>query len=292
MTARSRRRFALDVVLRPARFLVDAGQLGEVQRILQQYARRWCEGAHLWRPRSDQDQLDLANPRALEEILWKDEAQRKNAPMAKMIEARMGPPAHSRLLGSMELRGKDDTLTVVIHADEYVLAPLAREWIFGNRVTLQVRRSKVEGVDAVKWSAEVFEALCSALSPLHGDVHTWDEYDAKNMSHEGGGLQAVGVDASKYLPGLYWLNFLGKPYCDLMNRDRLLSTPGAEVREVDDGVLLRLAGDPRMWSSAEYKAVERLVLEHVGTQYFFSKDEPERHTVAPAFDLRSGTEVS
>jgi hypothetical protein len=188
-------------------------------------------------------------------------------------------------VGSIELRGSDDSLTVIVHANEHVIAPSAGRWIFGNRIVLQLRRSKVEGQDAVTWSAKVFEALCAALSPLHGDVHSYDEYHAKNMSHEGGGLQAVGVDASKYLPGLYWLNFFGRSYCDFIGQKRLLSAPAPEVHALDAGVFLRLADDPRSWPTPAYQSAESSVLDHLGRQYFFSKQEPHRRTIAPSFDL-------
>jgi len=48
---------------------------------------------------------------------------------------------------------------------------------------------------------------------------------------------------------------------------------------------LRLFDDPRKWASPEYKAVERRVLDHIGPQYFFSKDQPNRKTTAPDFGL-------
>jgi hypothetical protein len=285
---RAGKRFALDVVIRPARFLLQEGQLDEVQRVLRDHAPQWSKQARIWRSREDQKPADLARPGSLEELIREDEARLGTSPMRKVLDAELGPRRSARFLGSAELRGEDDALTVVISVDEYALAPLGSEWIFGNRVSLQVRRSKVEGVDAVAWSAEVFQTLCDGLPSLYGDVHSSAEYDAKNMSREGGGLEAVGVDASKHLPGIYWLNFFGKPYCDLIGRDRLLSAPAAEVREVDDGVLLRLADDPREWASPEYKAVERRVLDHIGPQYFFSKGDPERRTVAPPFgSLRS-----
>ena len=71
---------------------------------------------------------------------------------------------------------------------------------------------------------------------------------------------------------------------NLMGRDRLLSAPAYEVREVDEGVLLALSEDPRIWSSAEYKAIEHRVVDHLGKEYFFSRDEPERKTIAPDFN--------
>lgn len=282
---RDRKRFALDVVIRAARFLFQEGQLDEVQRVLREHAPQWSKQARMWRSRNDQKPVDLDRPGALEELIREDEARLGASPIRKALDAEMGPWRDPRFLGSTELRGDGDALTVVISVDEYALAPLGNEWIFGNRLSLQVRRSKVEGVDAVAWSAEMFQALCGALPSLYGDVHSSDEYDAKNMSHEGGGLEAVGIDASKHLPGLYWLNFFGKPYCDLIGRHRLLSAPAAETREVNEGVLLRLFDDPRKWASPEYKAVERRVLDHIGPQYFFSKDQPNRKTTAPDFGL-------
>lgn len=285
MTTRDRKRFALDVVIRPARFLFQESQIDEVQRVLREHAPQWSKQARMWRSRKHQKPVDLSRPGALEELIREDEARLAASSMRKTLDAEMGPSRYPRFLGSAEIRGEGDALTVVITVDEYALAPLGSEWTFGNRVSLQVLRSKVEGVDALAWSAEVFEALCAALPSLYGDVHSSDEYDAKNMSHEGGGLEAVGVDASKCLPGLYWLNFFGKPYCDLMGRDRLLSAPAAEVHEVDDGVLLRLSDNPRKWDSPEYKAVERRVLDHIGPQYFFSREQPNKKTTAPDFGL-------
>ena len=280
---KDRKRSALDVIVRPARFLFEEGQLDEVQRLLRDHAPAWSAQARMWRSRNDQQPVDLAKSGALEKLIRQDKARRDFSPMRKVLDAQMGPSRYPRFSGSAELRGDGDALTIVIHVDEYALAPLGREWIFGNDVALQIRRSQVEGVDAATWAGAVFRALCNALRPFHGDVHASDEWDTKNMSHEGGGLEAMGVDISRHLPGLYWLNFFGRPYCDLMGRERLLSAPAAEVREVGDGVVLRMADDPRQWASPEYKAVERRVLDHIGPQYFFSRDQPNRKTTAPDF---------
>jgi len=283
MTPKSRKRFALDIVVRPATFLFERGQLGEIQRVLREFAPTWSREARLWRSRSEQRPVNLAKASALEEAI--QESTSKRAPLAQALEEQLGPSSYDRFLGSVELRGPDDSLTVIVRADEYVLAPSAGWWLFANEVCLQVRRGTVEQTAAAAWSAQVCEALCAALSPLHADVHAWDEYDAKNLDHEGGGTEAVGVDVSRHLPGIYWLNFFGKPYCELIGRDRLLSAPASEVRALDDGVLLRLADDPLEWASPAYKAVERRVLDYIGPAYFFSKDEPGRRTIAPTFDL-------
>ena len=103
------------------------------------------------------------------------------------------------------------------------------------------------------------------------------------MSREGGKIQAVGIDASKGLPGLYWINFFGPPYRDLIGYDRFVTAPAAVVCVVDDGVLLRLHNDPTAWNTPEYLAIEHRIIAHLGSKYFFSKTDTAKQTVAPEF---------
>ncbi|NJK52743.1 MAG: hypothetical protein HC936_07795 [Leptolyngbyaceae cyanobacterium SU_3_3] len=86
------------------------------------------------------------------------------------------------------------------------------------------------------------------------------------------------------IPGLYWLNYFGAPYINLMQRERLISAPAYEVFENDGGVLVALDETPLNWQDESYKARERQVIEHLGSQYFFNRNEPERKTIAPDFD--------
>jgi hypothetical protein len=56
-----------------------------------------------------------------------------------------------------------------------------------------------------------FAHCCANFDPFFGFACDTEEYHAKNMSTEGGGVRAIGIDIGKYLPGLYWLNFFGLP---------------------------------------------------------------------------------
>jgi hypothetical protein len=150
-------------------------------------------------------------------------------------------------------------------------------------VTFQVRKAKVDGVDSIAWCHELFRALCEHLSPWHGIAQMLDEFYAKNISHEGGGTRAVGRDISRYLPGLYWLNFFGRPYRDFIGRERLLTAPAHEVKELDSGVLLSIHKDAKAWNTLAYQAKEEQILQHIGHEYFFSKSDPNRTTTAPDF---------
>jgi hypothetical protein len=84
-------------------------------------------------------------------------------------------------------------------------------------------------------------------------------------------------------PGLYWLNFFGAPYVDLMGRERLLTAPAYEVKPVDDGVLIALDSSANAWQTAAYRQREQAVIAHLGEKYFFSRHDPARQTVAPDF---------
>jgi hypothetical protein len=76
-----------------------------------------------------------------------------------------------------------------------------------------------------------------------------EEFDAKNLSFDGRCLQAVGVDISRFLPGIYWRTFFGRSIAERIGREQLLSAPAHEARAVGDGVLLALDGRGRAWSS-------------------------------------------
>jgi hypothetical protein len=98
-------------------------------------------------------------------------------------------------------------------------------------------------------------------------------------------MRAIGIDVSNALPGLYWLNFFGRPYRDLIGRERLLGAPAYATAELDDGILLCVDADARDWDTPVHGEIERRILEHLGPQYFFSRRHPRRKGVAPDFGI-------
>src|SRR5439155_664930 len=86
------------------------------------------------------------------------------------------------------------------------------------------------------------ETLCAELSPAWASAGHSAEYWAKVMS-DAPRVEALGRDFGRFLPGVFWLNFFGRPYRELLGDDRLRSTPAARVAIVDDGVLVGLAGE-------------------------------------------------
>ena len=116
---------------------------------------------------------------------------------------------------------------------------------------------------------------------MGGCVHD-GQYRAKVMS-ERPVVRAVGRDFSRFLPGLFWLNFFGPRYVDLIGEERLQSSPANTIEEVDGGLLLGLGDDPGQWNSAKRRQTERAVLDAIGHDFFFSADAPGRATRAPSW---------
>ena len=274
--------FRLDISVALGGFLLAEGRLDKVQELLQEHAPKWSAGLYVWRYRQEKTPVDISSPGALAKAVRARAAERGQ--LFHELERQFGKENSPRIFGSAELRGVDNSLVLIVSLDEEVFVRIGNEWHWGNELTFQVCRARIDHVDSGMWSARILEALCNTLSPIYAHAEMIEEYDRKNISQEGGSTIAIGTDISKSLPGLYWLNFFGKPYRDLIGRERLLSAPAHAVREVDDGVLLALSEDPRDWTLGEYRAAEQQVVNHLGSQYFFSKKEPNRRTVAPHFD--------
>jgi len=94
----------------------------------------------------------------------------------------------------------------------------------------------------------------------------------------------TGVVGPGRQPGVFWVNFFGRRYRDLIGDDRLRSAPAEMVKVIDDGVLIAIAGDPAAWDTPEYAIAEQWVRSHLGAELFFAKTEPDRLTVAPDWD--------
>ena len=55
----------------------------------------------------------------------------------------------------------------------------------------------------------------------YANSHLDSEFHAKNMIDDETGVEAIGVDITDAIPGLYWLNYFGARAClDLIGRER------------------------------------------------------------------------
>jgi hypothetical protein len=80
-----------------------------------------------------------------------------------------------------------------------------------------------------------------------------------------------GIHIDKYLPGLFWVNVFGRPYLEIFGRERLLSSPAAQIREGTNRIALTttslLEDTAASWS--EFKAIRNRCTNHLNSDAFF-----------------------
>jgi hypothetical protein len=253
--------------------------LDPVQELLVAVAPRWCRELRAWKAPRDQVPIDVSEPDALAAAVLAGAGERGET--YKALVEKHGKPPLDRFVDSVELRGAGSELTIVISVDQMVLSPVGPKHNLGNGVSLQVRRAKVEGRSGPKWLRTAFEAFCRELSPAWGAAHHPDEYWSKVMSDEPP-VRPVGRDFGRFLPGVFWLNFFGRPYADLLGELRLRSAPNAGP--LGGGVIVAVGDDPRQWDDPEAVSLEQKVRDHLGPELFFSKGDPDRLGIAPDWD--------
>jgi hypothetical protein len=186
--------------------------------------------------------------------------------------------------GSAVLTGNRDDVLVFLDTSKSTLPPEL------NSIGVEiVGVSKIGTKSVPAWAEGFFLAAVERLSVRYGCVYDKSEFEAKNMIRSSSGVSAVGVRLGAAIPGLYWLNFFGEPYLDMIGSDRFLSLPAGSMTSIPrGGIVVKLADTPEAWRTSEYKVVERQIIKHLGTQYFFDPADPDQATKAPDFKKSSG----
>ena len=270
--------FRLDLTLYFGESLFKDHLLSNFEHVLRSEAEQWASNLCIWRHKRSR----IEN--------FAEDVQRAalhRGPLFDLLVKQHGAGPYARRTGSVELRGAHNALIVVLILDDYRFAPSSGRWLWGNSLSFQFREPYARRQNAVHLARCFAARACADLSPFYANAQLSEEFDEKNTTREPGTgtLMAIGGDVSRYLPGLYWLNFFGEPYCNLMGKDRLMNAPAHETQEMDVGVLLYLASTPEVWNTQEYKATESRVLAHLGDKYFFNRHDLSKETEAPDFGL-------
>jgi hypothetical protein len=277
---------AVKLTLWARQCLLDRSLLDPIQQILKRKLPRWCEDvrvSHDDETEEDSTRVEFHRPGSLYDAL-KVEAQTAPSPLAELVRQHFGDQIpYERTTAMVHLIGSDPSVEVFIDVDEYPLAPRLDGWFMGNRFAVSFSSDQIDGQTTAVLVRNAFEELVDTVPVDVGNARSNEEFRAKNMLSDANGVRAVGIDISRALPGLYWLNFFGQPYCELIGRDRLAHAPAEIVVEGKNGVLIGLSDNPDSWNTASYKSAEESVMNHLGRGYFFIKDEPDRRTVAPRF---------
>jgi len=100
-----------------------------------------------------------------------------------------------------------------------------------------------------------------------------EQYIAKNIDTTGGGMCAIGLDASRCLPGFYWSNYFGDFLCQRIGEDVLMDVPDCKSEKLSDGILVTNQLSPDQWSEDVFTCNEERAMKHIGLQYFFNRRE-------------------
>lgn len=144
-----------------------------------------------------------------------------------------------------------------------------------HNLTISIPDSKTHQKDAYHQLLEVTDRLFELLKFDYGYLCLNSEYWYKNMMEtlvDGGKIlreQAVGIDWPLYLPGIYWVNYLGSAY-EAAGMD-WRGLPGPILNELSNGVRIRLSEIPSDWKD-DPKGTWNDALTQLGIGWFFSKD--------------------
>ena len=267
--------YNLDAELVFDKFLGNSNVLDDLQRLLVKHAQRWARRVRIWKGPGDEIPVELNGSAALRRAVVQAATERGSS--YETLVAKYGP-GDERLQGSAEMHGHDSGLIVVVRIDQKPLARFAGRLLLGNAISFQIRHPRIEDRPAEEWAATMMGDACALMSPVWASARTTEEYQAKVMRNG----NAAGRDFSRFLPGLFWLNFFGAPYVATIGPDKLEAVPALH-KPIDSGILIQLHSDPSAWTSPEYRTVEERVRNSIGSDFFFSKAAAASRSRAPEF---------
>jgi hypothetical protein len=119
-------------------------------------------------------------------------------------------------------------------------------------------------------------AIYDLVHPMYGNIHqTRDALEMATVYDPRYGKTVVPVKLGKGLPGIFWANFFGPPYVELIGERKLLSAPGEHVRKLSDGGVLVIATrSPLNPSTRANRSKRTAVRSHLGEDYFYRWNRP------------------
>ncbi|QDU73729.1 hypothetical protein Pan97_07280 [Bremerella volcania] len=241
-----------------ARPVYDSEQLESLHKLIVVTLPTWSSGLKVLKSEYKRNHQDVGQNGSL------SEAVNQEAP------ARRG-------IGTAVLKGSTDGISFFLNTCRTSLPPEL------NRVSVEIELPVIEGDNVSKWAVHFVEEAVNRLPVRYAKAYTSEEFDSKNKIADESGVRAIGVHLDESLPGVYWLNYFGGPYVRLIGHDRLNSIQAHDVREISGGVLVVLDATPNAWKNDDYKSVEEAAINHIGSQYVFSRADLDRETFAPDF---------
>jgi len=113
-------------------------------------------------------------------------------------------------------------------------------------------------------------AIYNELKPDYGGIHqTRDAIDLTTIEHDLYGKTVVPTDLNKGFPNVYWGNFFGPRFINIIGREKLKSAPCFQRQDLTDGGILILTShsplDPR---SEDSRMGQKTLRKHIGEEHF------------------------
>ncbi|WP_203909571.1 hypothetical protein [Rhizocola hellebori] len=183
-------------------------------------------------------------------------------------------------VGMVELRVRNREFIMIVGIDDDVVARIGDRQLLPNDLSLQILRKTVDGKPAEQFAYDFLKEACTRTSPAWGAIYRQSEYDFKVMQQTPS-VEAIGRDFGRFLPGLFAVNYFGERYVTLFGDRRIAQLKPQVVEPAGSGVVVSVAS-PGNWQAAESSYAE--VLDTLGREHFFDRDNDTRMTVAPTFD--------
>jgi hypothetical protein len=140
-----------------------------------------------------------------------------------------------------------------------------------NTATLWVEEEYFKSQARTEDFLQLSITIYGLLHPAYGRIHlSRDAIEMATVQDPRYGRTIVPVDLKKGLPGIYWANFFGPEYVELIKRRKLLCAPCEDIRELSDGgVLVLTASSPLDPSSEVNRRRQQAVQDFLGEDIFY-----------------------
>lgn len=171
--------------------------------------------------------------------------------------------------------------------------PLLPEPMFLNYWTAEFGLASLRSED-VSAIQKLFLSLFKATQADFGLLTPTDDLDAKNyqvVSTPSGGrsLSYVGLDPSRGVPGLYWVNLFSPALARWLELGRFLARNPQSGEERPDVTVLKFGVSPDLCNSPRVLQSQQDAIESLGTWKFFDIHHPDRVLEPPKWAEEKGT---
>lgn len=264
---------------RTRRFLAEENNVLQIEVILRELSNYLGKVLVVDEETDENTCLDLGVKEGLIDVVH-DELVRLQYNESKLL-TKLGVQKvpHLRPSGSVHFKTRDGSKGIHLRFDRYELAPVLDAFHFGNTLSIESDEMEFSGEQLAEVGLYVMKTIFNNDLFDHGYCCLSGQYDALNLDRSEGGVRAMGLDASKWLPGFYWANYMGAYLCNHIGREKLLTVPGCSCTKLGSGILVTNDLPPDHWSDVTYKDNARSAMDYIGQYLFFEKGKSPTGTL-------------